>query len=334
MKRIFFLVCTVLLLTSSCAPGSAPAQTSLRTWIDAPLSGSTIPLAPYQIVAHSSDPVEIQVVEISVDGMLLDVFENPEPANLLFTASFSWTPPAPGVYLIQARGKNSQGEWSPPAQVRVIVEEALEALPSLEIIPSATPGPLVINCEAQVTAAMNTTCRSGPSTYHEPLAYLLEEENALFLGGNLDLSWWAVLPESQEDHCWVSGQTVETSCLPEEIEILESPPYLTRIFPSHAEFYWGDHSRRSVTIQAQCGGESPVTAVQLIYHVAGKSEWYTTSMTTSTAGIWQAQIQAHDISGYNTISSAPIEYYLEAANQAGLNTKSPLFNNLVLKEAP
>jgi hypothetical protein len=306
----------------------------LRAWIDAPISGSTIPLAPYQIVAHSSDPVEIRSLEISIDGTILDEVENPDPSNLLFTASLFWTPPGPGVYLIQARGKNSQGDWSAPAHARVIVEENVQPLPSLEIIPSATPEQVIVSCQAEVSALMNTTCRTGPSTYHEPLAYLLEGEEAAFLGGNQDQSWWAVLPVSQEEPCWVSGQTVQTSCLPDVIETLESPPYITRVFPSYEEFYWGDHSRRSVTIQAQCGGESPVTSVQLIFHVAGRSDWYTTTMTTSTEGIWQAQIQAHAISGYNSISSAQIEYYLEANNETGLKTRSPLFNNLVLKEVP
>jgi hypothetical protein len=122
--------------------------------------------------------------------------------------------------------------------------------------------------------------------------------------------------------------------LDDAIERLDSPPFITRVFPSHDEFYWSDNPLRSVTIQAQCGGEKPVTGVKLIFHVAGKSNWYTLNMVSNSAGIWQADIQAHSVSGYNTIQSAIIEYYLEATNEIGLMTQSPLFNNLRLKDSP
>lgn len=332
MRKHFLGFCFVFILLTSCTPQSSDPA-GLQAWIDAPLPGSTIPLAPYQIVAHSSDPVRIQVLEISIDGDILEVIDNPNPANLLFSAQISWTPPSPGVYLIQARGKNSSGVWSRTAQATVIVEEEFQP-PPLELLPSATPEQLVVSCEAQITAAMNTTCRQGPSTYHEPVFYLLEGDTASIQGGNQDQSWWAVLPESQTDPCWVSTQTVTPTCLPDEVEKLDSPPFITRVNPSHDEFYWGDNPLRSVTIQALCGGESPVTGVTLIYRVTGKAEWYSVQMTPSEAGFWQAQILAHNITGYKTISSAVIEYYLEAANQAGLTTRSPLFNNLRLKDEP
>lgn len=164
--------------------------------------------------------------------------------------------------------------------------------------------------------------------------YLLEGESAPILGSNQDLSWWAVLPESQPDPCWVSGGTVEATCIPEQSEILDSPPYITRVFPSHNVFYWGDSSPRSVTIQAQCGGEIPLTGVRLFYHLAGNSAWYNASMVSSSGGTWQAQIDAHTFADYKSINSAVVEYYLQATNQAGLVTKSPLFTNLVLKKVP
>ena len=93
----------------------------------------------------------------------------------------------------------------------------------------------LISCEPEITASMNTTCRQGPTTFNEPVTYILEGESAPILGGNQDLSWWAVIPESQPEPCWVSVQTVEANCLPENLETLESPPYITRVFPSHDE---------------------------------------------------------------------------------------------------
>ncbi len=334
MKNFSLLIISLTLLAGACTPQVSPDPNSLIAWIDAPLDGSTIPMAPYQIVAHASDPGQITLLEISVDGEILGVTENPDPGDLLLSTKAAWNPPSPGVYTIQARGQNSSGAWSSYAQARVTVEEEFQTLPDLELLPTETPTIELVSCEPEITAIMNTTCRQGPTTYNEPVIYLLEGETAPFLGGNQDLSWWAVLPESQPDPCWVSGSTVETSCLPEEPEILESPPYITRVFPSHAEFYWGDNPLRSVTIQAQCGGEIPLTNVRLIYHLAGKAEWYNTAMTPSDGGIWQAQINAHTFDGYKTITSAVVEFYLEATNESGLITKSPLFTNLLLKEVP
>lgn len=334
MKKISLMCIAVAMLISACTPDGTPDPASMTAWIDAPLHESTIPLSPYEIVAHGSDPEQINKLEISVDGEVMEVITNPDPEELLFSVQLTWTPPAPGTYTIQARGQNSNGDWSSPARARVHVDDEFQLQPVREIIPIETPSLELVKCEPQIIATTNTTCRQGPTTFNDPVVYLLEGESAPVLGGNQDLSWWAVLPESQLDPCWVSSQIVEVTCIPENPEILESPPYITRVFPSQNEFYWGDNPLRTVTIQAQCGGEIPVTGVWLFYRLAGKTEWYHTSMISTGGEIWQAQISAHTFNGYNTISSAIVEYYLEAANQAELTTRSPLFNNLQLKEVP
>lgn len=335
MKKFLLIVVFLAGLLAGCAPDSAvPPSSALTAWVDAPLDEATLPLAPYEIVAHASDPDQIQYLEISVDGEVLGQVENPDPANLLLSASINWTPPGPGVYTIEARGQNGDGEWSSPARVRVTVEEQLVSEPTLELLPTAEVSLELADCPPEITALMDTTCRQGPTTYNEPAAYLLEGDRAPLLGGNQDLSWWAVQPESLNEPCWVSGSTVETSCPPLEPELIEAPPYITWVFPTYEEFYWGDHPRRSVTIQAQSGGEIPVSGVRLYYHLAGKSDWYNSAMILGEGNLWQAQIQAHTFKNYREVRSALVEYYLEATNEAGLVTKSPNFSNLKLKPDP
>lgn len=334
MKRIPLLTIFIILLASACTPETPSNPTSLTAWIDAPLHESTIPLAPYEIVAHGSDPGQISLLEISIDGEVLETIQNPDPQELLFSVQLTWTPPNPGRYTIRARGQNSSGAWSGFALALVTVEEEFQPLAALELLPTETPSIELISCEPEITALMNTTCRQGPTPFNEPVMYLLEGESAPILGGNQDLSWWAVLPESQPNPCWVSGGTVEATCIPEQSEILDSPPYITRVFPSQNEFYWGDYSPRSVTIQAQSGSETPLTGVRLFYHLAGNAGWYNAAMVSSPGGIWQAQIDAHSFDDYKSINTAVVEYYLQATNQAGLVTQSSLFTNLVLKEVP
>ncbi|MEJ2412442.1 MAG: Ig-like domain-containing protein [Anaerolineales bacterium] len=334
MKKISILILSLAFLAASCSPAAAPSSTALSAWIDAPLDGSTIPLAAYQIVAHSSDPSQITKIEISVDGEILDLIENPNPADLLLPAQVDWTPPSPGTYTIQARGQNGGGTWSSYAQSRVTVEEENQPLPTLELLPTATPELELSICEPEITAVTRATCRQGPTLFNEPLAYFSEGETAPIQGGNQDLSWWLVLPESQTEPCWISDQTVETRCLPEHPEIFNAPPFITRVFPTPEEFYWGDYSPRIATIQAQSGGEIPVTSLRLIYHLAGKADWHSTGMTRTEGEIWQAEIDAHIFKNYRDVSSALVEYYLEAENEAGLVTKTPIYNNLKLKKGP
>ena len=257
-KTLFSTMLILILgLLGACNPNTegGTSNTSLVAWIDAPLNKSVIPLTPYEIVAHASDPAEITALEIYVNGDLQFSFINPSPDDLLVTIQQEWTPPAPGEYEIKARSQNKSGLWSQFAVVHVKVQESFSPI-GLELIPTETLSLELTSCEPLLTAASNTTCRLGPSIYHLPAAYLLEGESALILGRNQDLSWWLTdLPDLQEP-CWIADQTVTAVCIPEDMDIADSPPYITRVSKSNTEFYWGDHSQKTITFQAYAGGES------------------------------------------------------------------------------
>ncbi len=337
MRKSIIIYCLLMILTglvSACAPVSLQTTSNLMSWIDAPLDGSTIPLAPYQIVAHGSDSDPITALEITINGDLFHVIDNPNPEGLLFTAYQDWTPPAAGDYQIQTRSMDSSNNWSSAAIVRVTVEEGYTPPEILELLPTVTPDLELSTCEPALTAAMNTTCRTGPSTFHEATAYLIEGDQAPIVARNLDSTWWAVQLETEAQPCWISDQTSDAVCVTDEIEYLESPPSITRIFPSNQEFYWGDNPLKTITIKAQVAGETPVAKVRFIYHLEGKSQWYNLTMFTTAAEIWQVDFNARSIDGYENVNSAVIEYYLEATNEAGLITNSPLLNNIKLKKVP
>jgi hypothetical protein len=102
-----------------------------RAWIDAPLDGMRLPLEPYEIVFHITDPVSVAQGELSINGAVQAVLPNPDPSQNLATLRYEWDPQAPGKYTIRARGQNGSGEWSDYAQV--IVE-----IGSPTITPTAT----------------------------------------------------------------------------------------------------------------------------------------------------------------------------------------------------
>lgn len=140
VKRPFLLVCVVLALLCACnLPQAAPDTPPVtRAWIDAPLHGDTLPLAPYEVVLHANDPGGVQQIEFSVNGAVQATLPNPNPQQLLVELRYNWRPPAPGVYTLSARAANAQGNWSAPAQSVVTVGEGTPT-PTHTPTPSQTP---------------------------------------------------------------------------------------------------------------------------------------------------------------------------------------------------
>jgi hypothetical protein len=104
-----------------------------RTWIDQPLDGAQLPLAPLTIQAHASGADGVEAIEFYVaDGLVASV---PAGGARLSEALIQWTPPAAGVYVISASAVDDRGNVGPKASVRVTVGDAAET----PIPPSPTP---------------------------------------------------------------------------------------------------------------------------------------------------------------------------------------------------
>ncbi len=122
MKKWYSLVFLMLLFLSGCTlplnPTTTPLPSSgiIQTWIDAPLDGEQLPLAPYEIVFHANDPLGVHGVEILINNQTLQL--NPaldgKPMQEIHTM---WIPEKPGEYAITAytldiNGKRDQGSLS------------------------------------------------------------------------------------------------------------------------------------------------------------------------------------------------------------------------------
>lgn len=130
------------LLLSACGsivPATeAPQVGSVRTWIDAPLDGSTIPLAPYEVVMHAYDASGVSELELSANGGLLAALPNPDAEMHLATLRYVWSPPAPGNYTLSARAKSGNGLAGSEARALVTVLGEPATPPA-----SFTPTPVV-----------------------------------------------------------------------------------------------------------------------------------------------------------------------------------------------
>ena len=288
-----------------------------QAWIDAPLNESYLPLDPYEIVYHISDQESIAKGELSINDQVVESAPNPDPSKKLATLKYLWTPTEPGTYLLSVRAQGTDGTWGPEAQSVVYIGEITDT-----------------GCNPAADVIMNAACRFGPTTYHLPVIYLVEGDNLPVMGSNLDQTWWAVQVPDQTQPCWVSGLTVSPVCLPEEIDYLPSPPYITGITISQTEFYWGDNPLKQIKIKAQIDGENSISSAFVVYHLQGKNQWYNTSLINTSGNLWEGTLDARSINGYQDISSAILEYYLEATDEAGLRAQSQILDDIKLKKVP
>lgn len=115
-----------LLVITACGTKEAPLpdfSAGSQAWIDAPLPGSSLPLAAVEIVAHAANPASVASFEISLNGQPL-AKTTPDQASIDQTLMYmrhSWRPAAPGTYLIEVKALDRNNKPGPPAQVMVVI---------------------------------------------------------------------------------------------------------------------------------------------------------------------------------------------------------------------
>lgn len=91
-----------------------------------------------------------------------------------------------------------------------------------------------------VTAVADASCRIGPGTMYDVVAFLLEGDSAEARGRNDDGTWLRVqLPELIEA-CWVSNLSVNANFSPEELTPQEIPPTPTPVSGAIVGIVWHD----------------------------------------------------------------------------------------------
>jgi hypothetical protein len=235
MKTLLGLCSLLLIGLSACSltpdPDLEPAPHGPAAWIDAPLNGSTIPLAEVQIIVHASDPAGVSSFELSVDGQLLG---NP-PAEAAQTDSLAhasqiWVPAAPGTYLLEVRASSSDGDFGPPAFAQVTVG----GTPTPAVTPTSTPTAFVVTPTPPPTATAegawaialeNANCRLAPDRTAEVDDFLLEGQRALIEGISQDRTFvWIQTPSAGLGHCWVLLSVIRVEGSLEGLRTILPPP--------------------------------------------------------------------------------------------------------------
>lgn len=196
-----------------------------QAWVDAPIDGSELPLAPYEVVAHASSPNGVASFEFSVNG----VVENPTLVNpdqldqTLAYVMFMWTPPAPGTYRLSVRAADASGGYGPAAQAFVTVGRG-EAPPE----PALTQTPTLEPKACTITALVNLFCRLGPG--YEPIDEFKPGQSAKVLAQSEFL--WKVIGLNSGEDCTVpkNDSYVETKGDCTGLPIFTPPPPPTATF--------------------------------------------------------------------------------------------------------
>jgi hypothetical protein len=100
-------------------------------------------------------------------------------------------------------------------------------------VPPAAPEASATPCTPMVTANQNANVRYGPGTiYDPPVGNLLAGQTATLEGKNEDGTWLYIgFPSAPLGHGWISGITVNTSCVPPSLAVVLAPPTPTVFVP-------------------------------------------------------------------------------------------------------
>ncbi len=172
------------------------------TWIDAPLSGSTIPHAPYTVTFHSASLMGMSDFEVWIEGQLMATVPPQMTApggsqQTLFMAEYEWDPQAPGEYTIEVIPRDQQDQPGPAAQADVTVGELMVAQATPPVIqpPEEVEPTLELTLIVPPTPTMTPTPTPPPPGPHQ-IKYSEEEVYWRGLGcGSKELEIEAQIPE-------------------------------------------------------------------------------------------------------------------------------------------
>lgn len=195
--------------------------------ITAPVSGSQVQVeVPVTIQATASDPTGIKRMELWVSGAKTAESISPvEQGQPTLTASFQWTPEAPGSYTLEIRAYNQRGEVNPPTMVTVTAVGDLAAATATPTPTPATPTPTVPTAPTLKTLT-DLNVRSGPGLEYDLIGLLPVGASAEVTGRSEDRQWWQIrFAPAVNGVGWVSADPAYASTVNTDgVPVAPAPP--------------------------------------------------------------------------------------------------------------
>ena len=205
-RKIWIILVWICIFLVACdGPVRAtPAPGPSQTWIDAPLDGSTLALAPYTVVFHGASFVGVTEFEVRVDGVVLAITTPISGGSggpnygTLFLSEYVWTPPAPGTYIISVRAKGNGG-YSPYDQAQVTIEGGKQV-----DLPAEVPQDSMAETgQCIFTAAINLFCRLSSGSLYLAVDNFIAGQTAPIAGQSTDDFFWYVYGPNYGELCTV-----------------------------------------------------------------------------------------------------------------------------------
>ena len=232
-KLLHFSILILLCMSSACNLNQAAFNEITpgpAAWIDAPLDGSSLPLAEYDVVSHASDPSGITSFELSVNGSVFhtDAAGGDQAGQTIAHIQQAWLPAAPGTYLLSLRAANAQGVFGPYAYAHVTVGRVVAQPPTssptatITATPTATLTPTPSAPSA--TGLQNTNCHNGPSGSFKNSGTLFTGQTVIIEGISADKSWiWVRHPNFDKGDCWLYLPLVQVNGSLDGLPVVKGP---------------------------------------------------------------------------------------------------------------
>jgi len=197
MKRKIWIILVWICIFLAACDGpirATPAPGPDQTWIDAPLDGSTLPLAPYTVVFHGASFIGVTEFEVQINGSVIAAVPPISQGSggavygTLFLGEYNWVPQSPGTYLITVRAKGN-GVYAPPDQVQVTIKGGKD----IDLPVEATQQPMALVEDCIYTSTNNLFCREGPGAFYDPIDNFTPGQSAPIVGQSTDGIFWYVI---------------------------------------------------------------------------------------------------------------------------------------------
>ena len=180
------------------------------------------------VQATGSASVGVVRMELWVRGVKTNEAVSPASAGQpTLTASFQWTPEAPGAYTLEIRAYTAQGLVNTPTSVtiNVVGDEAIAS----DETPTVTPTPEPIETvpgNPSLTTRTDLNVRGGPGIAYDLLGLLPTGTEAEIIGRDSTRQWWQVRFDPAVDgRGWVSADSAFSEALNvENVPVVQPPP--------------------------------------------------------------------------------------------------------------
>ncbi len=212
---------TAFVMTPQSGGGEIPTVN-----ITAPITNSEVQVnRPITVQATGSSAIGVTRMVLFASGVEVDEAVSPAAnGQQTLTASFQWTPTAPGTFTLEVRAFDNQGGVSLPTTVSVsaIGDEVVED-------PTITPTPEPIETVAgdpSLRTKTDLNVRAGPGIEYALLGLLPTSTEAQIIGRDPNRQWWQIRFDPAPDgRGWVAADTTFSDAENiDNVPVVEPPP--------------------------------------------------------------------------------------------------------------